>query len=319
MGSLAVKVSGIIERRTRGLVVPSPASYDADGFLDLIAAIFGGAGWVDDGGIVRLVTAADKVAVGAAVMFGAEKLRLVGDLRIEGFGRSTSGFIAQSGSPSIPLIGDVLGFVEFEGYDGAVFRTAAIVRAELDAAAGAADMPGRLVFLTTPDGSSTPVERLRIDKDGLATLNANPISSTSTRLLHRQASVRAKQSAGTALTSGAYVALAFGAADQFDTDGLHDPVTNNSRLTASVTGKWMVTGGAQISADPATFALQIRKNGATEYAVNTPRFGGAGGVVSALVDLAAGDYVELLVFVDSPGISSLTGDRTFFSMFLVGS
>jgi hypothetical protein len=41
-------------------------------------------GWIDDGTVVRLTTVGDTVAIGAAAMVGAEKLRLVGDARIEG-------------------------------------------------------------------------------------------------------------------------------------------------------------------------------------------------------------------------------------------
>jgi hypothetical protein len=41
-------------------------------------------GWTDDGLIVRLTTASDKVAIGAATMIGSEKVRIVGDARIEG-------------------------------------------------------------------------------------------------------------------------------------------------------------------------------------------------------------------------------------------
>jgi len=41
-------------------------------------------GWTDDGAIVRLTTVTDTVAIGAAVMFATEKVRIVGDLRVEG-------------------------------------------------------------------------------------------------------------------------------------------------------------------------------------------------------------------------------------------
>ena len=43
----------------------------------------------------------------------------------------------------------------------------AAVYATTDAATGTNDSPGRLMFCTTPDGSNTVVERMRIDKDGL--------------------------------------------------------------------------------------------------------------------------------------------------------
>jgi hypothetical protein len=62
--------------------------------------------------------------------------------------------------------GDDLGFIAFEGSDGSAFRRGAIIRAQVDGTPGANDMPGRLVFATTPSGSSTPTERMRIDRTG---------------------------------------------------------------------------------------------------------------------------------------------------------
>ena len=44
----------------------------------------GGSGWTDDGGTVRLTTATDDVAIGIATMVGSEKLRVVGDVSIQG-------------------------------------------------------------------------------------------------------------------------------------------------------------------------------------------------------------------------------------------
>lgn len=62
--------------------------------------------------------------------------------------------------------GDEIGTIKFFGSDGAAFRQAATVAAYVDATAGSSDMPGRLVFSTTPDGSATPAERFRIESDG---------------------------------------------------------------------------------------------------------------------------------------------------------
>lgn len=44
----------------------------------------GGGGWTDSGTIVHVTTPTDTVAIGAAAMVGAEKLRIVGDTRVEG-------------------------------------------------------------------------------------------------------------------------------------------------------------------------------------------------------------------------------------------
>ena len=52
------------------------------------------------------------------------------------------------------------------GYDGATYRTAASIQAFIDGTPGGGDMPGRLTFLTTADGSSSATERMRIDSSG---------------------------------------------------------------------------------------------------------------------------------------------------------
>jgi hypothetical protein len=68
--------------------------------------------------------------------------------------------------------------------DGTSFTTAALIKAQVDAAVGGADdMPGRLVFSTTADGAATPTERVRITKDGYFGINH---TSPGTRLVVKQ-------------------------------------------------------------------------------------------------------------------------------------
>jgi hypothetical protein len=62
--------------------------------------------------------------------------------------------------------GDGLGVVSFQGADGTEFVEAASIRGYVDGTPGANDMPGRLMFFTTPDGSATPAERMRITSGG---------------------------------------------------------------------------------------------------------------------------------------------------------
>ena len=71
------------------------------------------------------------------------------------------------GSNTIVQDGDTLGNIRFRGDDGGDYNsTAAIILAAVDGTPGSNDMPGRLVFSTTPDGSTTPTERVRIDSSG---------------------------------------------------------------------------------------------------------------------------------------------------------
>ena len=76
----------------------------------------------------------------------------------------------------------VLGEVLFMGEGDSALLKAASVRAEVDGAPGASDMPGRLIFSTVPDGSATLAERARITNDGrflMGGLTANDATDTS--------------------------------------------------------------------------------------------------------------------------------------------
>jgi len=71
------------------------------------------------------------------------------------------------GTYTIVSNGDSLGGIDFKADDGTDYlSTAASITAEVDGTPGANDMPGRLVFSTTPDSGSSPVERLRITSAG---------------------------------------------------------------------------------------------------------------------------------------------------------
>lgn len=106
--------------------------------------------------------------------------------------------------------------------------------------------------------------------------------------------------------------------EEFDTDGYHSTVTDNSRMTipAGLAGYYWVHAAAYIEGDPAQDApTSILKNypgtgsGAT-YVVRgsattpyTAQPNAVGGVtdVDCLVYLAEGDYVEAFLYVDNDG------------------
>ena len=73
-------------------------------------------------------------------------------------GNETSSTIIQNG--------DILGNVIFDGYDGSWYQEAASVRAEVDGTPGANDMPGSLIFSTTPDGDYIRQDRMIIKNNG---------------------------------------------------------------------------------------------------------------------------------------------------------
>jgi hypothetical protein len=62
---------------------------------------------------------------------------------------------------------DRLGMVRFSGANGTSYNAAAEIYAEIDGTPGASsDMPGRLIFATTPNGSASTTERARITSGG---------------------------------------------------------------------------------------------------------------------------------------------------------
>ena len=60
-----------------------------------------------------------------------------------------------------------VGIIYFSGNDGTNLRTFAAISGEADGVVGTGNVPGRLVFSSTPSGSATPVERLRITSAGV--------------------------------------------------------------------------------------------------------------------------------------------------------
>jgi hypothetical protein len=75
-------------------------------------------------------------------------------------------------------------------YDGAAYRSLASVNIEVDGTVGSSIMPGRITFLTSPAGSATPAERVRIDAQGFLGVGV----TTLTALLHLAAGTTARAS-----------------------------------------------------------------------------------------------------------------------------
>ena len=73
---------------------------------------------------------------------------------------------ATIGGQTAVASGDTLGNITFQGSDGDEFVSGASIQSFVDGTPGNNDMPGNLVFKTTPDGSSTLTERLRITSSG---------------------------------------------------------------------------------------------------------------------------------------------------------
>jgi hypothetical protein len=154
------------------------------------------------------------------------------------------------------------------------------------------------------------------------TISSNAITGSAARLVFKQAMVRVTKSGAQSINNSTTTAITWDT-ETYDTDTLHSTVSNTSRLTASVTGKWLVTTSVGFAASATgSRIVTIRKNGTTDYAqAASPNAGGSDGVqvtVSDIVDLAASDYVEINVTQNSGGALNVNTSSTQFSMALIG-
>ena len=74
------------------------------------------------------------------------------------------------GSHTVVQSGDILGSIVFTGNDSQGPEFSARIMCEVDNTPGSNDMPGRLVFSTTPDGSDTLAEALRLTSDKIVNI-----------------------------------------------------------------------------------------------------------------------------------------------------
>jgi hypothetical protein len=117
--------------------------------------------------------------------------------------------------------------------------------------------------------------------------------------------------------------------ESYDTDSIHDTVTNNSRLTVP-SGVTKVRLCAQVnfqtgSTTAAFRSIEIAKNGALTYA-GTPKFNledqfGIGQVFSPVVSVVAGDYFTAQAYQASGGsmliLGTASGSLTWFAMEII--
>lgn len=84
-----------------------------------------------------------------------------------------------AGTNTIVQNGDALGTVAFYGANGTGYTRGAHITAAVDGTPGAAnDMPTTLVFATTPDGSGSTIERMRITPGGRVGIAYNAPGAT---------------------------------------------------------------------------------------------------------------------------------------------
>lgn len=134
------------------------------------------------------------------------------------------------------------------------------------------------------------------DAEAIAAAKTDPL------LLNYTQGARVYHSADQTLTTGVITTLAFDS-ERYDTDSIHDTVTNNSRLTCKTAGKYIIAGGAAFAANGASDrSLFIWFNQTVYIAYHEIGHGGFNPLtVSTIYELAVNDFVELRAFQASGG------------------
>lgn len=145
--------------------------------------------------------------------------------------------------------------------------------------------------------------------------NPGTLSHTSTKHTFTGCSVYRDTSTQT-ITTSVSTAIQFNN-EQWDTDSIHDNVTNNTRLTIPTGkgGKWRFSASAEFSANTTgTRSIWFRKNGSNIRFCQQVPAASTGNTTNPLaetvLELAAGDYVEIMVFQDSGGDRTLSASAT---------
>ena len=107
---------------------------------------------------------------------------------------------ATADAQAILVNGDELGTIVLSGSDGVGYKRGATIAAVVDGTPGTNSIPGRLIFSTTADGGTTPIERMRIDSSGVVSYTGSLTVSAYTETIVASGTVGA--SATLAITAG---------------------------------------------------------------------------------------------------------------------
>jgi len=134
----------------------------------------------------------------------------------------------------------------------------------------------------------------------------------------------ANKSGNQAITFGVTTTLTFTGTDSWDTDGFHDPASNDSRITIP-TGKgglYLVSSYVQFAQNSTNdrgihFGVTGTSNSASQLYVRAAANWKTRLTLTVPLLLAAGDYVEVLVDQDSG--TTINVEAAWFSVVLLGT
>lgn len=131
---------------------------------------------------------------------------------------------------------------------------------------------------------------------------------------------RVNRTVAQSLTDNTLTTIAFDD-ELFDTDGMHDTVTNNSRITINTAGFYTVgfVGVIAANSDYSRTETYLRINGSTVIAFNLKDGTDLGSqsqtlAVSTVYEFVVGDYIEVRVLQDNSSSAArdleATGDQS---------
>ena len=191
--------------------------------------------------------------------------------------------------------GDTLGIISFCGNDGGDSNnTAARIQAKVDGTPGTDDMPGRIEFLTTPDGNSVtdPQVRMIIRQDGK--IGVNDPSPATSFVIRSDDGLRIRSE-----TDSNDAIITFGTQASSVTQIGHIKYNHQDNFTVSGYGEGFVLGGTESN------GCILRVDGGINIK-DSGTFGGNGGKISLGTDQdmriyhTGGDG-----FIDGTGIGGL--------------
>lgn len=133
---------------------------------------------------------------------------------------------------------------------------------------------------------------------------------------------RATRTTNQSITTDTWTAVAFDG-ETWDTGSLHSTVTNNSRITVPVAGKYVVQGLAMFaggSTGTARYiALALNGSRILQAQADAPDTNNYARNIGDILNLAANDYLELHVYQATGGNLNVVANAAYLSVAFVGT
>lgn len=198
-------------------------------------------------------------------------------------------------------------------HDGAAITTGTVVEARIDSLITRDSEVIGIVLANDGVGSGVDSDLL----DGVQGAGYALVAHT-----HANIGARVYHNANQSIADATWTPIACNA-ELWDTSNFHDLVTNNSRITipAGGAGKYLVVANVAFASNATGYrAIQIYANGATTLATtNTNAVNGTETwvCVTTILNLSAGDYIEVMAFQNSTGALNVVSANFYSPHFMV--